>query len=72
MDTQENSRNGSEKLNVIFHGAYVFDQTTQPNRILALIPDIGHHSYRAGSWLAETESSEVERALKRWCTSSRA
>lgn len=55
MDTQENSRNGSEKLNVIFHGAYVFDQTIQPNRILALIPDIGHHTYRAGSWLAETE-----------------
>jgi hypothetical protein len=55
VDIQKNPRNGSEKLNVILHGAYVFDQTTQPDRILALIPEIGHHSYRAGSWLAETE-----------------
>jgi len=56
VDTQQNSQqNGSEQLNVIFHGAFVFDQTTQPDQILALIPDIGHHSYRAGSWLAESE-----------------
>jgi hypothetical protein len=56
VDTQQYSRqNGSKSLNVIFHGAYAFDQTTQPGRILALIPQMAYHVYRAGSWLAETE-----------------
>jgi hypothetical protein len=56
VDTQQYSQqNGSKTLNVILHGAYAFDQTTQPGRILALIPEIGYHTHRAGSWLAETE-----------------
>jgi hypothetical protein len=40
---------------VIFHGAFAFDQCTQPGQILALIPHMHHHVYRAGNWLAETE-----------------
>jgi hypothetical protein len=56
MDTQANTQqNGTGKLNVIFHGAFTFDQTTEPDRILALMPEMAHHVYRAGSWLAETE-----------------
>jgi len=56
VDTQENSQhNGSGKLNVIFHGAFTFDQRTEPNRLLALMPKIPRHVYRAGSWLAETD-----------------
>jgi hypothetical protein len=56
VDTQEHpQQNGSKKLNVILHGAYAFDQTTQPDRILALMPEIEYHVYRAGSWLAETD-----------------
>lgn len=56
METQENyQHNGGEKLNVIFHGAFTFDQSSEPTRILALMPKMAHHVYRAGSWLAETE-----------------
>jgi hypothetical protein len=55
VQTPENSRNGSQKLNVIFHGAFAFDQVSRPGRILALIPYIDHHVYRAGNWLAETD-----------------
>ena len=56
MDTQQNSQpNGCQKLNVVLHGAYQLNQTTEPGRILALIPYIPHHVYRAGNWLAETE-----------------
>jgi hypothetical protein len=40
---------------VVFHGAFTFDQASEPDRILALMPDMPHHVYRAGSWLAETE-----------------
>ena len=57
MGTQVQSQNGSETLNVILHGAFTFDQTTQPGRILALIPPIPYHVHRAGSWLAEAELS---------------
>lgn len=56
MDTQRNSQpNGRKRLNVILHGAYSLDLTTEPGRILALIPYIPYHVYRAGNWLAETE-----------------
>jgi hypothetical protein len=55
VDNQCNTQNGRLKLNVLFHGAFAFDQTTQPGRILALIPYMDYHVYRAGSWLAETE-----------------
>jgi hypothetical protein len=56
VGTHHNTQqNGSKKLNVIFHGAFAFDQTTQPDHILALIPQIEYHVYRAGNWLAETE-----------------
>ena len=50
-----NSQNGTQQLNVIFHGAFAFDQTTQPGTILAQIPYMEYHVYRAGSWLAEIE-----------------
>ena len=56
MHTHDNSQqNGSKKLNVIFLGAYLWDQNTQRDHILVLIPKIEYHVYRAGSWLAETE-----------------
>jgi len=55
MATQSNAHNGSHKLNVIFHGAFAFDTCTKPGHILALIPHMRHHVYRAGNWLAETE-----------------
>jgi len=56
VDSQENSQHdGAGKLNVIFHGAFTFDQSSEPDRILALMPKMPHHVYRAGSWLAETE-----------------
>jgi hypothetical protein len=55
VENQCNSHSGSLKLNVLFHGAFAFDQTTRPGRIRALIPQMDHHVYRAGSWLAETE-----------------
>jgi hypothetical protein len=56
VNTRKNSQqNGSGKLNVIFHGAFTFDESKEPDRILALMPRMGHHVYRAGSWLAETE-----------------
>jgi hypothetical protein len=56
VDTQQNPQpNGFKKLNVILHGAYSLDQTTEQGRILALIPYIPYHAYRAGNWLAETE-----------------
>src|ERR1043166_7262106 len=42
-------------LNVILHGAYLFDRESDPGRIRALIPRMKHHVYRAGNWLAETE-----------------
>jgi hypothetical protein len=42
-------------LNVIFHGAYVFDQYTEPKHFLVSMPRMKHHVYRAGNWLAETE-----------------
>ena len=56
MDTTANSQyNAAEKLNVIFHGAFTFDQSTEPDRILVLIPKMPHHVYRAGSWMAEID-----------------
>lgn len=55
METQQNSQPNGKKLNVVLHGAYALDQTTNPGRILALIPNIPYHVYRAGNWLAETE-----------------
>jgi hypothetical protein len=55
VHTEENSQNGSQKLNVIFHGAFAFDQVSRQDRILALIPFIDHHVYIAGNWLAETK-----------------
>jgi len=56
VDTREYAnQNGSGKLNVLFHGAFTFDESKEPKRILALIPTMENHVYRAGSWLAETE-----------------
>ncbi len=45
----------SQKLNLIFHGTFVFVEDQKQGEIRALIPDIGHHSRRAGNWLGETE-----------------
>ena len=56
MDTQETAQPGSPAiLNVALHGIFTFIRDKGANQILALIPDIGHHVCRAGSWLAETE-----------------
>lgn len=47
--------NGAPKLNVIFHGAIAFVLDRENHQILAELPAMQHHVYRAGSWLAETE-----------------
>jgi hypothetical protein len=56
VDSQANAEsNASGKLNVLFHGAFTFNQSAEPNRILVMMPLMEHHVYRAGNWLAETE-----------------
>ena len=65
MDAKEYSgSNGSGVLNVLLHGAFTF--VRGPNHILALMPSLEHHVFRAGSWLAETElrGGGVEYELK--------
>jgi hypothetical protein len=54
--TQPNAHpDASGKLNVIFHGAFTFVQDPEKKHILAEMPAIEDHVYRAGTWLAETE-----------------
>jgi hypothetical protein len=56
MATQDHDGgNGAPKLNVIFHGAIAFVLDREHKQILAELPTMPHHVYRAGSWLAETE-----------------
>jgi hypothetical protein len=53
---RRNSQNhGSGILNVLLHGAFTFVLEENADHILALIPELKDHAYRAGSWLAETE-----------------
>jgi hypothetical protein len=50
-------------LNVALHGTFALIRNEQAKQIRALIPAIGHHVCRAGSWLGETalvEASEYE------------
>jgi hypothetical protein len=53
--------NGSAKigsqgrLNIIFHGAFAFFLDRDKEHLIAEVPNLPHHVYRAGSWLAETE-----------------
>jgi hypothetical protein len=42
-------------LNVLFHGAFTFVEDPNRGQIRALIPQLDHHVYRAGSWLGETD-----------------
>jgi len=59
VDTQETAQPGPGWiLNVMLHGTFAFIRDEGAKQILALIPDIGHHVCRAGSWLAETELLE--------------
>jgi hypothetical protein len=44
-----------ETLNVFLHGTFVFLDNQQQDSIRAVIPKIGHHVYRAGTWLGETD-----------------
>jgi len=54
--TQPNAQpDASGKLNVIFHGAFTFVRDAEKRHILAEMPAIENHVYRAGTWLAETE-----------------
>jgi hypothetical protein len=51
---QNNSQNrGSGTLNVLLHGAFAL--IPGEKQIVALMPILRDHVYRAGSWLAETE-----------------
>jgi hypothetical protein len=53
---QNKSQNhGSGILNVLLHGAFTFVLEENADQILALIPKLKDHAYRAGNWLAETE-----------------
>jgi hypothetical protein len=59
VDKQETAQPGPGWiLNVILHGSFTFVRDEEAKQIQALIPDIGHHVCRAGSWLAETELLE--------------
>jgi hypothetical protein len=40
---------------VLLHGAFTFVNEENANHILALVPNLQHHVYRAGNWLAETD-----------------
>jgi len=54
VTAQTKSRNGEPGiLNVLLHGAFTFIPCNE--RIDVLIPNLPHHVYRAGSWLAETQ-----------------
>jgi len=58
MGTQAKSQsNGRAKLNVLFHGAFTFDEGKDKDRkqIYVSTPLMQHHVYRAGNWLAETD-----------------
>jgi len=56
MGTQTKPQpDGCAGLNMLFHGAFAFDQGRDPKRIYVSAPLMEHHVYRAGSWLAETE-----------------
>ena len=54
MAAQKNNQ-GSGVLNVLLHGAFTFVLEEKADQILALIPKLKNHAYRAGNWLAETE-----------------
>ena len=54
MPSQNDFQNhGSGTLNVLLHGAFTL--IPGDKQILALMPTLEDHVYRAGSWLAETE-----------------
>jgi hypothetical protein len=56
VPAQNNARNDeSGILNVLLHGAFAFTDDRESKHILALMPRLKEHVYRAGSWLAETE-----------------
>ena len=56
MGTQATAnKNDSGVLNVLFHGAFTFVKKKKANKILALVPHMRHHVFRAGNWLAEIE-----------------
>lgn len=40
---------------MLLHGAFTFVNEENANHILTLLPNLEHHVYRAGNWLAETE-----------------
>jgi hypothetical protein len=62
---QMNSPNhGSGTLNVLLHGAFAFVQDKKTKHIVAAIPKLKEHAYRAGSWLAETELRSGSYELK--------
>lgn len=57
MDSGSNSQQQrSGTLNVILHGALLYQRDEKANQITAWIPKLDpEHAYRAGNWLAETE-----------------
>jgi hypothetical protein len=54
---QDNSQNDGlpGTLNVLLHGAFAFVEDKKRKHLIAAIPKLKEHAYRAGSWLAETE-----------------
>lgn len=56
MAAQRDSQNlQSGTLNVLLHGAFTFVHDKINHCLVAAIPKLDQHAYRAGNWLAETE-----------------
>jgi hypothetical protein len=52
-DNQQSQSNATPVLNVLLHGAFAF--VRKKESIEVLIPAMGHHVFRAGNWLGETD-----------------